>query len=531
MAAFTSHPEPHLASILPVALIGTARQAPPTIVFADAVEAPINKLLSDIAATSPNASQRLLRTAAVLNICAASGVQAQASNAAGNEAALDANPRLSNATAVTKLAWALADAPLHLKQQLLQTLAAKQLCLPIRLLPLALEQARRQSVLRSAVLPVLGTRGTWLAGQNSAWQFAANTADHSTAEEAQANDEKWATASIEQRCLLIKQQWQINPAAARATLAENLNELPARERYELIDASSAYFNDTDAPMLEILLRDRSKDVRQKSLNSLLRLPNSDHAARASARIAALLKHERALLLKHWVIAAPTVADPAWVSDAIEPTRPKQEDLGERAWWLYQLVRQVPLTWWQAHTGQSAEQLLKWAAASDWADAIIRGWRDVLYTCGNPEWCSAFLNNWPKQMRQENTAHVVALLPLALREPYWQADLQANISTPTALANLTAHITTACAAGETLSLPLSNKFVQAVLDLVAGTALRDDYSLRTALPELCCVLHVQSLPHLSNFPRQADETQSLADALHTTQQVIETRILFQQLFSI
>ena len=95
-----------------------------------------------------------------------------------------------------------------------------------------------------------------------------------------------------------------------------------------------------------------------------RWPNATAPARPPprrARRASRATQARALRARPGVPDAPRAADPEWSSAAIDVARPQNDALGERAWWLYQLVRQVPLRWWCEHTGMDAAALLAWAA--------------------------------------------------------------------------------------------------------------------------------------------------------------------------
>ena len=178
-------------------------------------------------------------------------------------------------------------------------------------------------------------------------------------------------------------------------------------------------------MLERLRTDRSREVRQAALGLLLRLPASAHVGRAIARLEPLLKQERVLLRKRWVIDAPPAAGADWNDDNLDAARPKNESLGERAWWLCQLVRQVPLSWWTRHTGMTAAELNAWAGETDWREALWRGWRDVLHRAPDASWCEAFLDRWPSTLPAGDRDAVLSLLPPAARERHWQQQLIAS----------------------------------------------------------------------------------------------------------
>lgn len=71
--------------------------------------------------------------------------------------------------------------------------------------------------------------------------------------------------------------------------------------------------------------------------------------------------------------APEAFLPEWKADALEETKPKGEKLGQRAWWLYQIVAAVPLDWWQTQLQATPVELLRWAGKTDWQEALLRAW--------------------------------------------------------------------------------------------------------------------------------------------------------------
>ena len=192
----------------------------------------------------------------------------------------------------------------------------------------------------------------------------------------------------------------------------------------------------------------------------------------------------------WCVVPPEVADPDWKHHGIELERPKHESLGERAWWLYQLARQVPLAWWQQHTGMTPEALLHWARQGDWHAALVRAWWDVLRPAPDAAWCHALLQHWPGKALPDSPAAVLALLPAAQREPYWTQTLwQVDAGKVSLFNEVAEQILQACPPGEHVSEALSRLLLHKLL-----LARRHSY-LRVSVDELCCVLHPALLPML------------------------------------
>lgn len=496
--------------LLPVAMVGTDRHTATLPAWPGPVGALVAQAAADHGATA------VLRAAAVLASCSLAGAHG-AGWAAPLPAAAgpDAQPAVAAGPLLAHAAWALRQGPERLQHLLLGALAGAGLRLPHALLPLALDLGRHSVALRARLHAVLGTRGHWLAAQRDDWRYAQDAAPDDTPLDAR----HWDEGSLAQRVAFLQQARNADPQAARERLAAALPTLAARERAELAAVLGQGLGPADEPLLDALRGDRSSEVRRVALRLLLRLPQSAHVQRAAARLAPLLRHERALLRKHWRIDAPPAAGSDWKADGLDPDRPQHDALGERAWWLYQLVRQLPLDWWTAHTGMDAAALLHWAAGTDWQQALLRGWRDVLFDAPQAAWCHALLTQWPGELLVGNPAAVLALLPLAAREQHWLQQLRAD---PAALQGLAHQVLSACAAGETLSPPLSGALTAALCSPGLSPALAQNHALRTMLADLCCVLHVDALAPLAGLQPAADATPSFTDTLQTVAQIVAVR---------
>jgi len=496
--------------LLPLAMVGTDRQASPVPSWPGEV----GQLLAQVADANGNPATAVLRAAAVLAACDLAATQGilwtEPLPAAASD---DALPSLPDGPVSHLVAWSLNDGPARLQHEVCIALARARCRLPTALLPQALELGRRSLSLRPLLSPVLGERGLWLAAQRDDWRFAAGISAEAP-QEAQ-----WNEGSFEQRRNFLRQERAADPQAARERLAGVLDELGAKERADLAAELSERLNLDDEPLLDTLRADRSREVRQAAGNLLLRLPDAAHPKRAMARMDALLKHERVLLRKRWQIDAPASAASDWKADNLDAVRPKNESLGERAWWLYQLVRQVPLGWWTQHTGMSPAELLHWAHETDWTEALLRGWRDVLFAATDMAWCEAFLDKWPSVALRDDPATVLALLPPAARERHWLRQLREGGTSIHLVVN---QVLVACPAGQTLSASLSATLVDAIRRRAESRALNDDYALRGLLPDLCCALHADALQGMSQLARHPDETTSLAEVLQVTTHVVAVR---------
>jgi hypothetical protein len=502
------------APLLPAALVGTARHAQPL----PAWSGQIGEAIAQAGAGADSPAVGLLRAAAVLAACSQAGTLGREPAPALPAAArASTRPALADASLLARLVWAVLDGPPRLLSLLCQALDRAHLVLPPLALPAALDCGRRSIALRAPLLSVLGERGLWLAAQRDDWRWAAGAAagEHGEA--------RWSEGTLEQRREFLHLERARDPAGARERLAAALPELPARERAELIGVLVQGLGHDDEALLDGLRTDRSAEVRRAALDLLLRLPDAAHPQRATARLSRLVAQERAFLRKRWTIDAPAGVEADWKDDNLDVVRPKQEALGERAWWLYQMVRQVPLGWWTQHTAMSPEELRRWADDTDWAEALLRGWRDVLLAAPDTTWCEAFLDAWPKGWSEADRVGLLALLPLNRRERHWQRDLG-----PGTLSTLLPQVLAACGVGEVLSAPFSGTLAATLRAGMENGALQQDWTLRSLLPDAACVLHARALPALRDLRRPDDETPGTADALRTLAQTVEARLAFDTL---
>lgn len=495
--------------LLPTAMVGTDRQAGP----GPSWPGEIGGLIAAVTVAHEPAACAL-RTAAVLATCSLAGTQGEAWTASLPAAAADETlPVLADTALLRLIPWAFSDGPARLHQTICLSLARAGQRLPASLLPQALELGRRSIALRPLLVPVLGERGLWLAAQRDDWRYAAGVGT------AEPDDARWTDGTIEQRRAYLAAERRSDPAAARERLAAALPELPAKERAELAAELATSLGADDEALLDRLRDDRSREVRQVALGLLLRLPQAAHPQRAARRVDALLKHERVLLRKRWQIDAPNEAAADWKDDQVDANRPQHESLGERGWWLYQLVRQVPLAWWTGHTGLTAPELLAWAKGTDWAEALLRGWRDVLFAAPDDAWCEALLDAWPHKLLRDAPSSVLALLPLERRERHWRLQLGQDQAD---LGLLVSRVLAACPAGETLSVSLSKELARAVRERADSGALRQDWGLLQQLTDLGGVLHLDALAPLAELPRPPDETPSYANHVQALAQAVSLR---------
>jgi hypothetical protein len=414
---------------------------------------------------------------------------------------------------VQPLGYCFTQAPQRLQYEACAQLRRHGYHLPPSLLPSALDAGRKSAELRQSLLPVLGVRGRWLAAINPHWSYASGTSTDGG--DFDNKHQPWEFGTFAERLGYLRQLRSRSPAQARDLLHACLDELPAKERLAFVEIFAIGLAPEDEALLNQLLNDRSREVRRAASVLLARIPGSVQAKQLDAWLGALITPKRGLLGASWRCDAPAQADAKWSKAGINPKRPQNESLGERAWWLYQLVGCVPLNWWQTHTGMSPEQLLAWARKSDWKDALLRGWSGCV-VAGEDAWIAAMIES-KQALFARDRARLLALLEPAKRERYWPktlSELQAG--------NLLPDVIESCTRGGVLSEAFSRGLIAGFAKALGGEGFRQNYLLRQQLAELVCVLHPESLKNWRPPPRTGDETSAQADALSTIERIVETR---------
>ena len=403
------------------ALVGADRLAVPVVLTTPDVSTPATVQAVQLALQQPASST----AAQVLRASAVAAVMERAGWVPGNQIALKTalaapaipapeSRRAPDDAQLESLVEAIVtEGPQDQLAPTFEVLDSAGLRLPHGLLVSVLNQGRQSTELREWLLPVLGERGRWLATQNPQWAYAAGVQET-------ANPEKiWQEGSVAQRVSLLESERSSDPAKARARLEASLKELNAKERAPMVAALHTGLSEDDEPLLEKLLADRSKEVRENAAQLLTRLPASAHSQRITAWLTAMLSRDDK---GEWQIEPPTEANKDWARDGIELQLPAYVK-GERSWWLQQLVALAPIDFWRQALDKSPEQLWDWSRRSDWKSALRQGWLRALDTQHDLRWL-------PLLQSMESDSRAQALLPPLLdqltpeqREAMWLERLQ------------------------------------------------------------------------------------------------------------
>lgn len=262
----------------------------------------------------------------------------------------------------------------------LEACAARGRRVPSVQLPSLLDLAVAQRALRPLVLGALGDRGRWLAAQRPEWRWAVGAAAGEVPDDpARAWDEG---TSAERRALLAAVR-AVDPDLGRSLVESTWPTDKADERAAFVGLLVPELSMADEPFLEERARiDRARDVRQAAATALAHLPASRLAARMQQRARDHVDSRR--LPGELAVRLPEELPAAWMADGVE--RAARRHVGERAWWLRQVVASTPLDTW----GPASEAVAA-ASRADHGDVLLLGWAAAATRQRRGDWAAALLD--------------------------------------------------------------------------------------------------------------------------------------------
>ncbi|MHB9108883.1 MAG: DUF5691 domain-containing protein, partial [Armatimonadota bacterium] len=266
---------------------------------------------------------------------------------------------------------------------------------PEEYLPALLDMGSRNDNDEKAVAAVAGERGRWLAQLNPGWTYVIGekVPDAST----------WPSATPEEHALIFASLRRQDPARARELLASSWAGMERTERERLLPDMAIALSMEDEPFLESILDDKSKEIRKQVIELLAQLPESAFSRRMRERLDAVLLYAPAQPARIFPPSAgskarldvtlPDQCAKTMQRDGIENKVPAEVkrvliNLGEKGWWLLQMLSLTPPGYWCECWGQSPEQLLELVQGNEWRDAIRNGWAQATLRFRDAAWAKS-----------------------------------------------------------------------------------------------------------------------------------------------
>ncbi len=267
-------------------------------------------------------------------------------------------------------------------------------------LPALLDAGRRSRELRPSIVAAGGARAGWLAAQRPEWAYLTSERDDSIATDRSA----WELGTPGQRVGYLAAARLTDPNAARELLVAGWASEPPDERAALLGTLRTGLSAADEEFLERALDDRRKEVRGSAAQLLGQLPGSAYGQRMAARARACVRVEAGAL----VVEPPAGCDTGMRRDGIAPKPP--QGVGERAWWLEQVVARTPLATW---TDADPADFLGLPAPDDWGPVLLRGLTAAAVAAGAATWAALLFDRQVTLHRPDRRAADPELLEALL----------------------------------------------------------------------------------------------------------------------
>jgi hypothetical protein len=252
---------------------------------------------------------------------------------------------------------------------------------PHRWLPALLDRATAKREIREDVLAAIGRRGRWLMGQNPAWQFD---------QEGDAR-EVWQTGSREARVAALGRLRARDPAGARELLKQTWEQETPEDRAKFLATFAIGLSAADEEMLEGALDDKRKEVRTAAAELLARLPSSRLVGRMVERLSPLVSVSKSRGKLVISVKLPGACDKAMLRDGIAAKPQAGMRMGEKQWWLSQMISFVPPGHWDQAWGMRAHEIVAAAAvaaaaaAGEFEEALLLGWARACARNPDADW--------------------------------------------------------------------------------------------------------------------------------------------------
>jgi Family of unknown function (DUF5691) len=290
---------------------------------------------------------------------------------------------------------------LALLQEWLELACGKGLLAPPRHLAALADLATAERELRPLVLATGGARLVWLAGLNpGVWDWVGDAGTEPPAD-------VWLTGTIEARARHLGAARAADAAHGRALLEGVWPQEKAADLAALIAACAHGLTADDEPWLEKALDDRRVQVREAAASLLAVLPGSAYQGRAAERALTRCRLDSQGRVE---VVLPEEFDAGMRRDGLSLKPP--HGMGEKAWWLLQIVATAPLDCWST-LDKDPVGLLARQTRDDWTGLLRQGWVRAAVRQRSSAWALALTRH--ATQGNELAELLCALPPQVLRE--------------------------------------------------------------------------------------------------------------------
>lgn len=390
--------------IIKTAVIGVERQPPS---FNSSLDA-LNLLLSQFGRSDHEAT--LLGAAAAVSLYERSGRLPLRDSSPLPEPCTKEEIPQCNPQPAQYLQLMLGGEHKELLPEWLAALGAANKRVPAAYLPALLDHGKRNMALREAIAAVTGERGRWLASQNDEWKYASAIPEQFEAD--------WHTGSFDGRLTFLRRLRASDPARARELARSTWNEDSPDHRGGFLVAFEINLSLEDESFLELALADRSKGVRREAARMLAMLPQSRFCQKLIAYAAPLLSLKKKRGKTLFEVTLPESTDEEMAGFGIHPKPASFSQMGEKAWWLKQLISLAPPSMWTRSLGESADELINAVLVTDdWRTLLLEAFGLATKLHQDQDWIEALFANQGRKGFNLNLGALLQSLPAEMREAF------------------------------------------------------------------------------------------------------------------
>ena len=281
--------------------------------------------------------------------------------------------------------------------------------LPPQWLPVVLDAMKPSEL--EGVGAVLGRRAAWLAARNPAWRLRDGVAPPS--------EDRWTNGTLAERVGELTALRAIDAATARGWVEKTweVDSPEAREAFVRVLLNGVSV--ADEAFLEVALRDKRKAIRAAAVECLARLPESAHARRNLERLHPLLAFDppgsgllNKLKKRRLHVELPAALDKDAARDGIDATPPASRKIGERSWWLMQMISLVPPSHWTSRFGCDARAFVEAVTETDFSWELIAALTQAAARHADEVWLAELLRLALAKVQSNQHGAVIELINAA-----------------------------------------------------------------------------------------------------------------------
>jgi len=264
-------------------------------------------------------------------------------------------------------------------------------------LPRLFEKGLQHRKLQPLLAACAGKRGQWICRYNEAWNYT-----HSAEPE-----EVWLHGGWEQRKDVFQELRKTDRVKAMDLLQKTWKEEDANTRFSLLELMEKTCAQDDLPFLESLEQDKSKKVKEKSLEIQQKIPESTPVAFYVAFMKKALKIHKetsmlGMLSKTTLrFQLPADQEKELVKMGIQKLS-EDKSMSDEEYICYQLFQHLPPVRWKEITGLDAASFIQVLQKDEFGKKMIpalvlsiKRFRDL---------------NWAQQFLQTSTTFYIDLIP-------------------------------------------------------------------------------------------------------------------------